>query len=241
MKILIVEDEPQLSDLMARSLKEQAFVVETASTLTQAVEKSELYEYDCVLLDLMLPDGNGLNLLERLLQKDNPPQVIITSAKASIQDKVSGLELGADDYLPKPFDLSELTARVKSQLRRRFGGKKTIRVGNVEISPDEKTACVDKKPLALLHKEYHILHYFLSRPMRVINKETLAEAVWGDHADQSDNYNYVYQQVANLKKKLKEAKASVSIQSVYGFGYRLTEEDDSGEKNVEEAKETKKE
>lgn len=223
MKILIVEDEPELRELMQKTLKENSFVVETASTYAEAEEKSGLYEYDCVLLDLMLPDGNGMELLQLLMQQGNPPQVIITSAKASLEDRVNGLDSGADDYLPKPFELSELVARVKSQLRRRSGGKKSIHVGNVQIWPDERRATVDGQPLELLHKEYHILQYFLTRPGRVVNKESLAEAVWGDHADQSDNYNYVYQQVANLKKKMKQAGAQIVIQSVYGFGYKLVD------------------
>lgn len=226
MKILIIEDEPELREMVSHTLQESSFVVETAATYHEAEEKTGVYEYDCVLLDLMLPDGNGLELLKQLLNLSNPPQIIITSAKASIEDKVKGLELGADDYLPKPFDLSELLARVKSQLRRRAGGKKSIKVGNVEIWPDEKRVTVHGQPLDLLHKEYHILHYFLSRPERVISKESLAEAVWGDHADQSDNYNYVYQQVANIKKKLKNAGSTAVIQSVYGFGYKMIETED---------------
>ena len=217
MKLLVVEDEPGLRDMMTEVLKQQGWVVETAATYADAEEKTELYEYDCILLDLMLPDGNGLDLLAGLQQEGNPPQVLITSAKAAVEDRVKGLDLGADDYLPKPFDLGELVARVKSQLRRRQGGKKSLQAGNVELFPDERRANVDGRPLELLHKEYHILHYF--------DKQALAEAVWGDHADQSDNYNYVYQQVANLKKKLKAAKASLQIKSVYGFGYKLECED----------------
>lgn len=225
MKLLVVEDEPGLRDMMTEVLKQQGWVVETASTYADAEEKIGLYEYDCILLDLMLPDGNGLDLLAELQQKGNPPQVLITSAKAAVEDRVKGLDLGADDYLPKPFDLGELVARVKSQLRRRQGGKSSLQIGNVELFPDERRAKVNGSPLELLHKEYHILHYFMTRPMRVIDKQALAEAVWGDHADQSDNYNYVYQQVANLKKKLKAAKASFQIKSVYGFGYKLECED----------------
>lgn len=222
MKILIVEDEPQLSRMMADLLEKNGFLVETAANYACAHEKAGIYEYDIVLLDLMLPDGNGLDLIPVLLEKDIPPQIIITSAKSSVEDRVSGLDLGADDYLPKPFEMSELIARVRSHARRRQGGKKSISIGNVELFSDDRIAKVGGKPLSLLHKEFHILQYFMNRPERVIDKQALAEAVWGDHADQSDNYNYVYQQVANLKKKLKEADARISIQSVYGFGYKLT-------------------
>ncbi len=224
MKLLVVEDEPELREMMVQVLKEQAWVVETAATYAEAEEKTDLYEYDCILLDLMLPDGNGLDLLESLQQKHNPPQILITSAKAAVEDRVKGLMSGADDYLPKPFDLGELVARVNSQLRRRQGGKKSLQAGNVELFPDERRVVVDGNPLELLHKEYHILQYFITRPTRMVDKQSLAEAVWGDHADQSDNYNYVYQQVANLKRKLKEARASIEIRSVYGFGYKLVAE-----------------
>lgn len=223
MKILIVEDEGQLARMMAQMLSENGFVVETAPDFATAEEKIGLYEYDIVLLDLMLPDGNGLDLLPLITDKSNPAQIIITSAKASVEDRVTGLDLGADDYLPKPFDLSELLARVKSHSRRRQGGRKSLTAGNVELFPEERAATVSGKALNLLHKEFHILQYFLNRPERVIDKQALAEAVWGDHADQSDNFNYVYQQVANLKKKLKEAGADIAIQSVYGFGYKLSQ------------------
>lgn len=223
MKLLIIEDEAALSQMMQRALQEAGFVVETAQTCAEAEEKIDLYEYDCVLLDLMLPDGDGFTLLRRLSELGRAERVIITSAKGSVEDKVKGLDLGADDYLPKPFHLSELVARVRSLVRRGNKGAKTIEVGNVSLNPDDRSATVVGRTLNLLHKEYHILYYFLTRPGRVVDKQSLAEAVWGDHADQSDNFNYVYQQVANLKRKLRDAGATIQIQAVYGFGYKLTE------------------
>ena len=223
MKLLIIEDEASLSQMMQRALQEAGFVVETARTCAEAEEKIDLYEYDCVLLDLMLPDGDGFTLLRRLSELGRAERVIITSAKGSVEDKVKGLDLGADDYLPKPFHLSELVARVRSLVRRGNKGAKTIEVGNVSLNPDDRSAMVAGRALNLLHKEYHILYYFLTRPGRVVDKQSLAEAVWGDHADQSDNFNYVYQQVANLKRKLRDAGATIQIQAVYGFGYKLTE------------------
>ena len=223
MKLLIIEDEASLSQMMQRALQEAGFVVETARTCAEAEEKIDLYEYDCVLLDLRLPDGDGFTLLRRLSELGRAERVIITSAKGSVEDKVKGLDLGADDYLPKPFHLSELVARVRSLVRRGNKGAKTIEVGNVSLNPDDRSATVAGRTLNLLHKEYHILYYFLTRPGRVVDKQSLAEAVWGDHADQSDNFNYVYQQVANLKRKLRDAGATIQIQAVYGFGYKLTE------------------
>ena len=172
----------------------------------------------------MLPDGNGLDLLKMLSARGSASRVIITSAKDSVEDKVEGLDLGADDYLPKPFHLAELVARVRSLIRRSGVGTHSIQVGNVSLNPDDRSAAVEGKTLNLLHKEYHILYYFMTRPGRVVDKQVLAEAVWGDNADQSDNFSFLYQQVANLKRKLKEAKASIAIQAVYGFGYKLVEE-----------------
>ena len=224
MKLLIVEDETELRRMMAETLREAGYVVETARTYAEAEEKLHLYEYDCILLDLMLPDGDGLELLRMLSGQGSAARVIITSAKDSVEDKVAGLDLGADDYLPKPFHLAELAARVRSLIRRSGAGTHRIEVGNVSLNPDDRSAAVEGKPLNLLHKEYHILYYFMTRPGRVVDKQVLAEAVWGDHADQSDNFSFLYQQVANLKRKLKEAGASVAIQAVYGFGYKLVEE-----------------
>jgi DNA-binding response OmpR family regulator len=150
--------------------------------------------------------------------------VIIISAKDSLDDKIEGLELGADDYLPKPFHLAELTARVKSVLRRKHrDGEHSIVLGNVEVMPDTFQVRVGGEPLELSRKEYDILHYFINRPNRMVNKNTLAESVWGDYIDQADNFDFIYAQIKNLRKKLKEAGAALEIKSVYGFGYKLIE------------------
>ena len=225
MKILIVEDEPALRELVQRSLEKERYVTEVAADFDSALEKIELYDYDCVLLDIMLPGGSGLDLLERLKELRKKENVIIISAKDSLDDKVLGLELGADDYLPKPFHLAELTARVKSVLRRKHrDGEHTLTVGNVRVQPDTFQVWVDGKPLELSRKEYDILHYFLNRPNRMVNKQTLAESVWGDHIDQVDNFDFIYAQIKNLRKKLKEAGSTVEVKAVYGFGYKLVVE-----------------
>ena len=224
MKILVIEDEPSLRELIQRSLLKERYVVETADSYFEALDKIELYEYDCVLLDIMLPDGNGLKLLQRLKAMRKKESVIIISAKDSIDDKIEGLELGADDYLPKPFHLAELTARVKSVLRRKHrDGEHSIVLGNVEVLPDTFLVRVGGEPLELSRKEYDILHYFINRPNRMVNKNTLAESVWGDYIDQADNFDFIYAQIKNLRKKLKEAGATLEIKSVYGFGYKLIE------------------
>ena len=173
----------------------------------------------------MLPDGNGLNLLERLKAMHKRENVIIISAKDSLEDKVLGLELGADDYLPKPFHLAELNARIKSVIRRQHhDGEVDIRLGNIRILPDKYQVLIDEKEVELNRKEYDILLYFINRPGRLVNKNTLAESVWGDHIDQVDNFDFIYAQIKNLRKHLKEAGATVELKAVYGIGYKLVEE-----------------
>ena len=225
MKILIVEDEPSLRELIQRSLEKERYVVEVGADFNSALCKIEDYDYDCVLLDIMLPDGNGLNLLERLKAMHKRENVIIISAKDSLEDKVLGLELGADDYLPKPFHLAELNARIKSVIRRQHhDGEVDIRLGNIRILPDKYQVLIDEKEVELNRKEYDILLYFINRPGRLVNKNTLAESVWGDHIDQVDNFDFIYAQIKNLRKKLKDAGATAEIKAVYGFGYKMTVE-----------------
>ena len=223
MKILIVEDDADLREITERSLLKERYLVETAGTYKAARQKALVYEYDCILLDIMLPDGNGLDLL-RDLQKEGHrmPNVIILSAKDSIEDKVTGLDLGADDYLPKPFHLAELHARLKSVLRRKQrDGEALLKYANVCVHPDSFKVEVDGKLIDLSRKEYDILVYFMNRPNRLIEKSILAEAVWGDSIDQADNFDFIYAQLKNLRKKLKEAGAELEIKTVYGFGYKL--------------------
>ena len=225
MKILIIEDEPSLRELIQRSLEKERYVVEAAADFQSGLRKIEDYDYDCVLLDIMLPDGNGLNLLEQLKKMRKRENVIIISAKDSLDDKVLGLELGADDYLPKPFHLAELNARIKSVIRRqRRDGEMDIRLANIRIVPDTFEVFVDDKEIELNRKEYDILLYFANRPGRLVNKNTLAESVWGDHIDQVDNFDFIYAQIKNLRKKLKDAGALAELKAVYGFGYKMTVE-----------------
>lgn len=222
MKILIVEDEPALREVMQHSLEKERYTVETASSYSTAIHKLEDYAYDCILLDIMLPDGNGLILLETIKNMGKRECVIIISAKDSLEDKVLGLELGADDYLPKPFHLAELNARIKSVIRRHhYNGSPTIELGNVTISPDKYQVLVDAREVELNKKEFDILVYFAHRPGRLVDKSVLAEAVWGDHIDQVDNFDFVYAQIKNLRKKLNASGASLEIKAVYKFGYKL--------------------
>ena len=222
MKILIIEDEPSLREVMQRALEKERYVVETAATYAEADARIAGYSYDCILLDIMLPDGNGLRLLEHIKQLRRRDNVIIISARDSLDDKVEGLELGADDYLPKPFHTAELLARIRSVLRRgRSGGELAIEAGNVTLDVDKARVTVDGREVRLLTKEFDILLYLMQRPNHLVDKAVLAEAVWGDHADEADNFQFVYAQMKNLRRKMAEAGATAEIKSVYGFGYKL--------------------
>lgn len=225
MKLLVVEDEPSLREIMVRTLRGERYVVEEAADYVSALPKIEDYDYDCILLDIMLPGGSGLRLLERLKALRKSAGVIIISARVSLDDKVEGLELGADDYLAKPFHLAELSARIRSVIRRhQRGGQESLDAGNVRLFPDRQRVEVAGREVELVRKEYDILHYFMSRPGRMVNKATLAEAVWGDHIDQSDNFDFVYAQMKNLRRKLADAGADIELKSIYGFGYKLVAE-----------------
>ena len=222
MKILLVEDEKELRDTVKTYLEREKFIVECAEDYPAAMSKINDYDYDCVLLDIMLPGGSGLSVLAHLKRMRKQESVIIISAKDSIDDKVEGLNLGADDYLAKPFHLAELNARIKSLLRRKkAGGDTSMVLGNLTLTPDTRQVTIGGKEIALNRKEFDLLYYFVSNPNRLINRTALAESVWGDHIDQADSLDFIYSQVKNLRKKMKTAGAQAEIKAVYGFGYKL--------------------
>ena len=222
MKILIIEDDPSLREIIRTTLEKERYIVEEASDFRTAEEKVADYSYDCILLDIMLPGGSGLDLLQTWKKQNKKENIIIISAKDSLEDKVLGLDLGADDYLPKPFHLVELIARVKSVIRRnQRDGAQYIEYGNIRIDPDNYHVYIENQQIEFNRKEYDILYYFIQRPERVVNKMTLAESVWGDHIDQVDNFDFIYAQIKNIRKKLTDAGATAEIKSVYGFGSKM--------------------
>lgn len=224
MKILVIEDEKDLRDVIVKSLEKESFAVETAGDFSSASDKINDYDYDCILLDIMLPGGSGLSLLEDLKKMKKSESVIIISAKNSVDDKVTGLNLGADDYLAKPFHLAELTARVKSVIRRKkLDGQLVVEIKNIRLNLDDRTVTVDGNQLALNRKEFDILSYFAANKNRLINKNALAEEIWGDNIDQSDDFDFIYSQIKNLRKKLKDSGAQAEINAVYGLGYKFVE------------------
>ena len=224
MKILLIEDEPELAEVIRASLEKELYLVELAEDFESATEKVALYEYDCILLDIMLPGGSGLDILEELKKSKIDGNVIIISAKDSLDDKLVGLELGADDYLTKPFHIAELNARIKAVFRRKnLSGGNTVVTGNTVLDLNEREFKVDGSPFPLNRKEFDILNYFLVNKNRLITKNALAEHVWGDHIDQADNFDFIYYQIKNLRKKLQTSNAQIEIQSIYGVGYKLVE------------------
>ena len=224
MKILVIEDEKDLRETLVASLLKESYVVEAADNFDSAYEKISVYDYDCILLDIMLPGGSGLDLLVELKTLEKSENVIIISAKNSLDDKLDGLALGADDYLTKPFHIAELNARIKAVFRRNnLQGKESIQLGNITLDINERTFSVDHRPVHLNRKEFDILNYFLLNKNRLITKTALAEYVWGDQIDQADNFDFIYYQIKNLRKKLQTAQADIEIESVYGVGYKLTE------------------
>ncbi len=224
MKVLVVEDEPEMLESIERALKQENAVVESAANLQEALDKALIYEYDCILLDVNLPDGSGLELLQELKNNNKSDGVLIISARNSLDDKLEGLNLGADDYLTKPFHFSELIARIRSIVRRKkFDGNALVEIGNIQADITNQSVSVYGKPVTLNRKEFAILMYLISNKGRLVHKTALAEHVWGDNIDESDNFEFIYSQIKNLRKKMNDLDSGIEIQSIYGVGYKLIE------------------
>ncbi|WP_407534246.1 response regulator transcription factor [Elizabethkingia miricola] len=222
MKILIIEDEIALSKSIATYLKQENYLCETATNFNTAIEKVDSYDYDCILLDISLPDGNGLSVLKNLKENDKTDGVIIISAKDSIDDKIAGLTLGADDYIPKPFHLSELSARIAAVIRRRrFNGGNILVFHEITIDTFAKTVTANYQTIDLTRKEYDLLLYFTINKNRVLSKTAIAEHLSGENANVYDNYDFIYAHIKNMKKKLAAAGCNDYLKSVYGMGYKF--------------------
>ena len=223
MKLLIVEDEQELASSINSYLQKEGIVCDIAENLMKANEFVNLTEYDCILVDIMLPDGSGLSAIEEVKKVQPKCGIIIISAKNSLDDKVTGLDIGADDYITKPFHLAELNSRIKSVIRRRnFDGSNIITLNELSVDLDKRKVMVNDKTVELTRREYDILVFFISNKERVLTKESITEHIWGDDSNTFDNFDFVYTHVKNLRRKLNESGSSDYIRSIYGVGYKFS-------------------
>lgn len=222
MNLLIIEDERALAESMINYLEKAGFHCEWAEDLKSAKEKTWLYGYDCIIVDITLPDGSGLEVIRGLKKMHSRSGIIIASARNALNDRIEGLEIGADDYITKPFDLSELNARIKAIIRRRnFDAQNEIIFNEIIVLPSEHLVTVHGEPVSLTRKEYDLLLYFLSNPERLITKASIAEHLWGDDMDMADSYDFIYSHLKNLRHKILEKGGKDYIETVYGIGYKL--------------------
>ncbi len=224
MKVLIVEDEQELQKNICAYLSGGEYVCETAANFQEAQDRVVSFAYDLVLLDLMLPDGSGLNVL-RLVKECQPGTgVLIVSAKNALDDRIVGLDMGADDYLTKPFHLSELNARLKAIYRRRkLQGKSVIEFNEIKINTENHEVTIHNQPIVLTMREYELLLYFVTNKNRVLTKQVIAEHLWGDNVDFLDSFDFVYQHIKNLRKKIIQYGSLDYIKTMYGVGYKFSE------------------
>ncbi len=223
MKILIIEDEPALNGIITDYLTNQHYICESVFNYQDALEKIECYEYDCIVLDLMLPGGNGLRLLRELKSNRKDDGVIIISARNELDDKITGLQQGADDYLTKPFHLSELNVRIAAIIRRKSQqGASILQFEDITADTNARTISVDGKALVLTRKEYDLLVYLMINKNRILAKTAIAEHLWGDDMDMADNHDFIYTHIKNIRRKLLQAGSGDYIHSVYGMGYKFS-------------------
>lgn len=222
MKVLVIEDERQLVKSAVSALRQAGYLCEVAYSAAEANEKILLYDYDCILLDINLPDGDGLQILDDLKERKKTDGVIIITAKNSLEDRVKGLNLGADDYLAKPFYMPELIARVSAIIRRRrFDGNNRITFREISVDLLAKTAAVNNHPIELTRMEFSLLVFLMANKNRVVSKTAIAEHLSGDNAELFDKFDFIYSHMKNLKRKLAEAGSEDYIRTVYGLGYKF--------------------
>lgn len=222
MKILIIEDEKALSDAISQYLTDEGYVCETAYDYHTAAEHIEIHFYDCILVDINLPGGSGLDLIRQVKKENKKMGIIIISARDSVENRIEGLEIGADNYLTKPFHLAELNAHLKSINRRiNFDGDNHIIVNEIKILPDSHQVFLNENELQLTKKEYELLQFFVANKNKVISKTGLAQHLWGDYMDIADSYDFIYGHIKNLRKKLIEKGCTDYIKTIYGVGYKF--------------------
>lgn len=224
MKILIIEDEQSLRESIEEYFKGTGNICETAANYATALEKINLYRYDCILLDITLPDGDGISLLKNLKQNNYSDGVLIISARDSLDDRLEGLDLGADDYLVKPFHLSELRSRITAINRRKTfngTGSNLLIVNEITIDLIGKEVKIEDQDIKLTPKEYALLLYFIANKGKVVSKNAIAEHLWGDGVDITDDFNFIYAHIKNIRKKLMEANGKDYIRAAYGMGYKF--------------------
>ncbi|MEM1339790.1 MAG: response regulator transcription factor [Bacteroidota bacterium] len=224
MKILVVEDNSELLMDIKGFLEEEGNICEIAPNYHIAQDKIAIFPYDILVIDITLPDGNGLDIIKAVKKENMDVGIVIISAKNAVEDKVHGLEVGADDYLAKPFYLTELNARIKALYRRKvYGGSREIYFNEIEIRPDRYEVYVNDQLLNLTKKEFDIIHFFVVNKHRLLTKEAIAEHLWGDDIEMTDSYKFIYTHLANLRKKIAETGGANYIQSIYSVGYKFTD------------------
>lgn len=225
MKLLLIEDEKELRQSIISYLSHEGYVCEVARNFSEGQEKINTYEYDCFIVDLMMPGGSGLDLIQEIKNKNIKGGIIIISAKNTVEDRIKGLDLGSDDYLTKPFHLSELNARLKSIVRRRqFDGNKDIVFNEIRLIPENHEVFVNDTRVTLTGKEFELLLFFISNKGRVLPKDSIAEHIWGDHMDQSNSFDFIYTHIKNMRRKLVDAGCKDYLNTVYGIGYKFQAE-----------------
>ena len=224
MKVLIVEDDRSLNTAIIDYLKLEGHICETAITYRQAINKIADNSYDCIILDIGLPDGNGLDIIKELKANKSTDGILILSAKSALDDKITGLKTGADDYITKPFHFAEMSARINSIYRRNnLLGYNEISFNEIKVITSDNKVYVNDNSLDLTRKEYDLLLFFVANNHRIITKESIVEHLWGDEVILTDSFDFVYTHVKNLRKKITEAGGKNYIKSIYGFGYKFTD------------------
>jgi DNA-binding response OmpR family regulator len=224
MKILIIEDENELLETMKNYLASEGFICERATSYFEAESSLSVYSYDIIILDLTLPGGDGLNLIELIKNRNRQAGLLIVSAKNSLDDKIRGLDMGADDYITKPFHLAELNSRIKSLVRRRhFDASNELIFNEIKINTNSNEVSINGTIIELTKKEYAILLYFLVNRDKVITHESIAEHVWGDNISFADSYDFIYSHIKNLRKKIELSNGRNYINNMYGIGYKFSD------------------